>query len=164
MTILVNFNSLRDEIGNNIGIVAVFDDLTHLLKTQRMFAWKEVARRIAHEIKNPLTPIQLSAQRLRKKYMDKIPGDAGVFDDCTATIIRQVDELKILVNEFSSFARMPAANPSSNDLNELINEIVAFYQAGNKNLNIGLDYTDPAIPILKYRQGADQEGDHQPCR
>ena len=116
MTILVNFNSLRDEVGNNIGIVAVFDDLTHLLKTQRMFAWKEVARRIAHEIKNPLTPIQLSAQRLRKKYMDKIPGDVEVFDDCTSTIIRQVEELKVLVNEFSNFARMPAANPSSNDL------------------------------------------------
>ncbi|MBE9531610.1 MAG: PAS domain-containing protein, partial [Proteobacteria bacterium] len=147
MTILVNFNSLRDEIGNNIGIVAVFDDLTHLLKTQRMFAWKEVARRIAHEIKNPLTPIQLSAQRLRKKYMDKIPGDAGVFDDCTATIIRQVDELKVLVNEFSSFARMPTANPSANDLNEIINEIVAFYQAGDKHLNI-TSSTDPDIPIL----------------
>lgn len=147
MTILVNFNSLRDEMGNNIGIVAVFDDLTHLLKTQRMFAWKEVARRIAHEIKNPLTPIQLSAQRLRKKYMDKIPGDTGVFDDCTSTIIRQVDELKILVNEFSSFARMPSANPSSNDLNEIIDEIVAFYQAGDKNLKIE-STTDPAIPIL----------------
>ncbi len=147
MTILVNFNSLRDEMGNNIGIVAVFDDLTHLLKTQRMFAWKEVARRIAHEIKNPLTPIQLSAQRLRKKYMDKIPGDPGVFDDCTSTIIRQVDELKILVNEFSSFARMPAANPSSNNLNEIITETVAFYQAGNKHLDIASSI-DPSIPIL----------------
>lgn len=147
MTILVNFNSLRDEMGNNIGIVAVFDDLTHLLKTQRMFAWKEVARRIAHEIKNPLTPIQLSAQRLRKKYMDKIPGDPGVFNDCTSTIIRQVDELKILVNEFSSFARMPAANPSSNNLNEIITETVAFYQAGNKHLDISSNI-DPAIPIL----------------
>lgn len=147
MTILVNFNSLRDEMGNNIGIVAVFDDLTHLLKTQRMFAWKEVARRIAHEIKNPLTPIQLSAQRLRKKYLDKLPGDPGVFDDCTTTIIRQVDELKILVNEFSSFARMPAANPSSNNLNEIITETVAFYQAGNKHLDISSNI-DPAMPIL----------------
>ena len=147
MTVLVNFNSLHDERGNAIGIVAVFDDLTHLLKTQRMFAWKEVARRIAHEIKNPLTPIQLSAQRLRKKYMDKIPDETGVFDDCTSTIIRQVDELKILVNEFSSFARMPTANPSPNDLNEIVDETVAFYQAGNKMLNIRSN-TDRAIPIL----------------
>ena len=73
MTVLVNYNALQDEYGNYIGLVAVMDDLTNLIKTQRMFAWKEVARRIAHEIKNPLTPIQLSAQRLRKKYMDVIP-------------------------------------------------------------------------------------------
>ncbi|MEE9543803.1 MAG: ATP-binding protein [Thermodesulfobacteriota bacterium] len=147
MTVLVNFNSLHDERGNAIGIVAVFDDLTHLLKTQRMFAWKEVARRIAHEIKNPLTPIQLSAQRLRKKYMDKFPDDAGVFDDCTMTIIRQVDELKTLVNEFSSFARMPTANPSPNNLNEIVSEIVAFYQSGNKRLSIS-SKIDSAIPTL----------------
>ena len=73
MTVLVNLNALRGESGKTLGVVAVLDDLTHLLKTQRMFAWKEVARRIAHEIKNPLTPIQLSAQRLRRKYLDKFP-------------------------------------------------------------------------------------------
>jgi two-component system nitrogen regulation sensor histidine kinase NtrY len=147
MTVLVNFNSMHDERGKAIGIVAVFDDLTHLLKTQRMFAWKEVARRIAHEIKNPLTPIQLSAQRLRKKYMDKLPADSGVFDDCTKTIIRQVEELKILVNEFSSFARMPTASPSPNNLNEIVDEIVAFYHAGNKSLKIS-SHTDIALPTL----------------
>ncbi len=148
MTVLVNYNALEDEDGNYIGLVAVMDDLTNLIKTQRMFAWKEVARRIAHEIKNPLTPIQLSAQRLRKKYMDVIPSEEeGVFDDCTRTIIRQVDELKRLVNEFSSFARMPMASPSPNDLNEIVEETVALYRVGEKKINIEAR-TDKRLPIL----------------
>ncbi len=148
MTVLVNYNALVDEDGNYIGLVAVMDDLTNLIKTQRMFAWKEVARRIAHEIKNPLTPIQLSAQRLRKKYMDVIPSEEeGVFDDCTKTIIRQVDELKRLVNEFSSFARMPMASPSPNDLNEIVEETVALYRVGEKKITIDAR-TDKRLPIL----------------
>ncbi|MBI5641845.1 MAG: HAMP domain-containing protein [Deltaproteobacteria bacterium] len=147
MTVLVNLNALKDESGNYLGMVAVLDDLTHLLKTQRMFAWKEVARRIAHEIKNPLTPIKLSAQRLRKKYLDKFQEDGNVFDECTTTIIRQVDELKTLVNEFSSFARMPASNPSPNDLKEIVNETVSFYKAGQRNVSFG-EVTDSNLPIL----------------
>ncbi len=148
MTVLVNYNALEDEDGNYIGLVAVMDDLTNLIKTQRMFAWKEVARRIAHEIKNPLTPIQLSAQRLRKKYMDVIPSsEEGVFDDCTRTIIRQVEELKRLVNEFSSFARMPMASPSPNDLNEIVEETVSLYRVGEKMITIDAR-TDKRLPIL----------------
>ncbi|HXI10128.1 MAG TPA: ATP-binding protein, partial [Thermodesulfobacteriota bacterium] len=147
MTVLVNLNALRDESGNYLGLVAVLDDLTHLLKTQRMFAWKEVARRIAHEIKNPLTPIKLSAQRLRKKYLDKFPEDDNVFEECTSTIIRQVDELKTLVNEFSSFARMPASNPSPNDLNEIVNETVALYKSGSRKVAFE-SRTDDRLPIL----------------
>ncbi len=147
MTVLVNLNALKDENNNYIGMVAVLDDLTHLLKTQRMFAWKEVARRIAHEIKNPLTPIQLSAQRLRKKYLTKFAEDERVFDECTKTIIRQVEELKTLVNEFSSFARMPAANPSPNDLNDIVSETVALYKAGHRNIRFETDIDD-SLPVL----------------
>lgn len=147
MTVLVNLNALRDESGNYLGLVAVLDDLTHLLKTQRMFAWKEVARRIAHEIKNPLTPIKLSAQRLRKKYLDKFSEDGNVFEECTSTIIRQVDELKTLVNEFSSFARMPASNPSPNDLNEIVDETVALYKSGSRKV-VFESKTDERLPIL----------------
>ncbi|MBI5893216.1 MAG: HAMP domain-containing protein [Deltaproteobacteria bacterium] len=134
ITILVNLTMLKDDDGRYLGMVAVFDDLSHLLKTQRMMAWKEVAQRIAHEIKNPLTPIQLSAQRLRKKYLSMFKDDGKVFDECTKTIIHQVEELKMLVNEFSSFARLPAANPTPNNINEIVNEAVALYRAGNKHI------------------------------
>jgi two-component system nitrogen regulation sensor histidine kinase NtrY len=149
ITVLVNLTALRDESGEYIGMVAVLDDLTHLLKTQRMSAWKEVARRIAHEIKNPLTPIQLSAERLRKKYLDKLSGKADVFDECTATIINQVDELKTLVNEFSSFARMPSANLTVNDLNAIVEEVVAFYKPGHKDIifDVGLDKNLPPLEL-----------------
>lgn len=147
MTVMVNLNALKDEAGNYLGMVAVLDDLTHLLKTQRMFAWKEVARRIAHEIKNPLTPIKLSAQRLRKKYLDKFNDDDNVFNECTTTIIKQVDELKTLVNEFSSFARMPASNPSDNDLNEIVMETVSFYKSGHRNVSFATSL-DSRLPVL----------------
>ncbi|RLB72233.1 MAG: PAS domain-containing sensor histidine kinase, partial [Deltaproteobacteria bacterium] len=110
-TLMLNLTTLRDKQNNFLGTVIVFDDLTQLFKAQRMAAWREVARRIAHEIKNPLTPIQLSAQRLRRRYLKKFPEDDRVFDDCTKMISDQVDELKNLVNEFSSFARMPATKP-----------------------------------------------------
>ncbi len=146
LMVLVNLNALRDEKGNYLGMVAVLDDLTHLLKTQRMQAWKEVAKRIAHEIKNPLTPIKLSAERLRKKYLDAFP-EGRVFDDCTKTIIKQVDELKGLVNEFSNFARMPAVHPAPNDLNEIVGETVALYKAGQKKISYEVR-VDESLPIL----------------
>lgn len=148
MTVLVSLNALKDESGSYLGVVAVLDDLTHLLKTQRMSAWKEVARRIAHEIKNPLTPIKLSAQRLRKKYMDRFPEEDAVFDECTMTIIKQVDDLKNLVNEFSNFARMPAANPSPNDLNEIVGEVVALYKSGQRKVRVDSS-VDERLPVLE---------------
>jgi len=131
LTLLVSLTVLKDDMGDYKGLVAVFEDLTHFLKAQRALAWREVARRIAHEIKNPLTPIQLSAQRLRKRFLGTLTGeDVGVFDECTATIVKQVSELKYLVNEFSNFARMPAANPAPNNLNEIIEEgLVLFGEA-----------------------------------
>jgi two-component system nitrogen regulation sensor histidine kinase NtrY len=102
---LVQGNALTSDLGKNIGIVLVFDDLTELEKAQRMAAWREVARRIAHEVKNPLTPITLSAQRLKRRYSEQI--HEAVFDDCVKMIIDHVDLIRNLVNEFSSFARFP---------------------------------------------------------
>ncbi|MDF1577009.1 MAG: ATP-binding protein [Desulfurivibrionaceae bacterium] len=130
----VNFTQLMDENHNSLGVVLVFDNLTELEKAQRMAAWREVARRIAHEVKNPLTPIQLSAQRLRKRYMARLADDDEVFDSCTRTIINQVDELKRLVSEFSSFARMPAVRKSISDLSEMAREVLVFYREAHKNI------------------------------
>jgi two-component system nitrogen regulation sensor histidine kinase NtrY len=147
LTLLVNLTTLKDESSEFMGTVVVFDDLTHLIRAQRMAAWREVARRIAHEIKNPLTPIQLSAQRLRRRYLDKFPDDDSVFDECTMMIIKQVDELKNLVNEFSSFAKMPTVNPAPNRLNDIIAEALVLYQEGHKEIDF-VFRPDPEIPVF----------------
>jgi len=147
-TIRASVNLLRDEQGEYLGMVAVFDDLTHLIKMQRLSAWREVARRIAHEIKNPLTPIQLSAQRIYKRYRNKIDGDAGILEDCTNTIIHQVTELKNLVNEFSNFARMPAVNPTPNDLNEIISSSLGLFKEAHRDISFHF-FPDPALPVFK---------------
>jgi len=106
------------------GWVVTFDDMTRLVTAQRHSAWREVARRIAHEIKNPLTPIQLSAERLSRKYSKEIKTDPQVFENCTHTIIRQVEALEQMVDEFSAFARMPAPNFASTDVRLLIEEVL----------------------------------------
>ncbi|RJR29648.1 MAG: HAMP domain-containing protein [Desulfobacteraceae bacterium] len=137
LSLLVFLNVLRDDRGKYLGLVAVFEDLTEVEKGHRMAAWREVARRIAHEVKNPLTPIQLSAQRLRKRYAQKLgKSDGKVFDDCTNMIINQVEELKRLVNEFSSYARMPSSNPAPNDLNRVVEESVSLYRESHKKVGI----------------------------
>ena len=128
LTLLVNFTAMHAEDGSPIGVVLVVDDLTELVKAQQASAWREVARRIAHEIKNPLTPIQLSAQRLRKRYLQRFDQSDDVFDESTRVIIEQVETMKALVNEFSQFARMPDANPSPQDLNAVVEEVVALYR------------------------------------
>lgn len=133
-TLMINLTTLRDNDNNFMGTVVVFDDLTQLYKAQRMAAWREVARRIAHEIKNPLTPIQLSAQRLRRRYLDRFSAEDDVFDECTSMISKQVDELKNLVNEFSNFARMPATNPTLNNLNDIIQECLTLYRQAHKDI------------------------------
>jgi two-component system nitrogen regulation sensor histidine kinase NtrY len=135
ITLLTSLSILRDDNDEFMGTVVVFDDMTQLIKAQRMAAWREVARRIAHEIKNPLTPIQLSAQRLRKRYLDRFDENESIFDECTQMIIRSVDELKTLVNEFSSFARMPASHPALNNINELISEAISLYDQAHKNIS-----------------------------
>jgi two-component system nitrogen regulation sensor histidine kinase NtrY len=147
MTLLVTVSILHDEEGQYMGIVVVFDDLTELEKAQRMAAWREVARRIAHEIKNPLTPIQLSAQRLRRKYLQRFAGDGKVFEECTRTIINQVDELKLLVNEFSNFARMPAASLAPNDLPEIVEETISLFRESHPSTTFAFEQQNP-LPLL----------------
>jgi len=146
LSLLVHLAALKDEGGKSIGVVAVFDDLTQMLKAQRMAAWREVARRIAHEIKNPLTPIQLSAQRLRKRYLENLHDDGEVFDECTQTIVRQVEELKGMVNEFSNFARMPASQPTPNHLNAIIRETLVLFQEAHKEVRF--EFIAHDLPIL----------------
>jgi len=137
LTLLVSLSVLRDDRGKYLGIVAVLEDLSDIEKAQRMAAWREVARRIAHEVKNPLTPIQLSAQRLKKKYERKLAEeDVGVFRECTEMIIKQVEELKQLVNEFSNFARMPAANPVPADIRKIIEEALSLYKEAHRNVEL----------------------------
>jgi two-component system nitrogen regulation sensor histidine kinase NtrY len=147
LTLLLKITMLRDEENSNVGMVLVFDDMTEIEKMQKVSAWREVARRLAHEIKNPLTPIKLSAQRLQKKYSTLIPvgKDKEIFDDCTQTIINQVDELIVLVNEFFTFARLPAITLSLNDLNSLIQEVYILYRESNKTIEFAFQ-ADPSIP------------------
>lgn len=147
LTLLVKITILRDEGGRSLGMVLVFDDLTEIEKMQKVSAWREVARRLAHEIKNPLTPIKLSAQRLRKKYLDQLPAGREVFDECTQTIINQVDELTRLVNEFFAFARLPAVHLTENDLNGLIQEVLALYQGTQKRIRFSFE-PDPGLPAF----------------
>ncbi len=124
---------LKDKDGNELGRVLVFHDLTVLVNAQRTAAWREVAKRIAHEIKNPLTPIKLSAQRLQKKFSDQLKDQA--FEDCTSTIIDQVDNIKGLVNEFSLYARLPKPELKLNDLNLTIDESLSLFRQAHKKLN-----------------------------
>ena len=137
-SLLVNITRLEDE-ERHIGYVIVFDNLTKLEKAQRLAAWQEVARRIAHEIKNPLTPIQLSAQRLRKRYLNKINDDTEIFDQCTRTIVNQVEEIKRLVSEFSDFARMPQVKKSKSNLVNIVEDIHSLYREAHKHITFTLD-------------------------
>jgi two-component system nitrogen regulation sensor histidine kinase NtrY len=148
-SLLINFTRLEDEEDKPVGFVLVFDNLTKLEKMQRMAAWREVARRIAHEIKNPLTPIQLSAQRLRRRYPEIIKEPNSVFDQCTSTIITQVDELKRLVSEFSQFARMPKVQKSRGNLTELANQTLFLYQEAHKHITFTCT-GDETIPFFNF--------------
>jgi two-component system, NtrC family, nitrogen regulation sensor histidine kinase NtrY len=116
--------------------VVTLDDITDLVTAQRTSAWADVARRIAHEIKNPLTPIQLSAERLKRKYGRLITTDREIFDQCTDTIVRQVDDIKRMVDEFSSFARMPKAHLEQADLCESVRQVVFLMRVGNPDIAI----------------------------
>jgi two-component system nitrogen regulation sensor histidine kinase NtrY len=148
---LFHVGALRDENGSHMGMVAVFDDLTELERAQRMAAWREVARRIAHEVKNPLTPISLSAQRLKRKYGTAISDP--VFDECTRMIIDHVELIRNLVNEFSAFARFPAANPAPCKLLPIIEETIALYREGHPLVSFNLSSNgEPPILNMDRRQ------------
>jgi len=149
LTLLVSINMLRDDQDKYSGLVIVFEDMSEIEKAQRMAAWREVARRIAHEVKNPLTPIQLSAQRLKKKYGHIIGNeDSKVFEECTDMIIDQAEGLKRLVNEFSSYARMPVSNPRPEDIGQIIKEAIGLYQETQSNIKV--IYRDSSdVPIFK---------------
>ncbi len=133
--------------GSIKGYVVTFDDLTDLLVAQRRAAWADVARRIAHEIKNPLTPIQLSAERLRRKYQDEIDSDPEIFAQCTDTIIRQVGDIGRMVDEFSSFARMPAPIFADQDLTELARQAVFLGQVGSPETRIEMNFPEHAVVV-----------------
>ena len=148
LSLLVNFAVLKDQAGLPLGVIIVFDDLTEIEKVQRMAAWREVARRIAHEVKNPLTPIKLSAQRLSKKYRERFQGDEkDVFVRCTETIISQADELRRLVDEFSRFARTPGPVLKSVCLSELVESVIALYMDNSSSVEIIFE-NPPACPEL----------------
>jgi two-component system nitrogen regulation sensor histidine kinase NtrY len=127
------------------GHVLTFDDITQLVSAQRNSAWSDIARRIAHEIKNPLTPIQLSAERLKRKYLKEITTDKHVFEQCTDTIIRQVADLGRIVDEFSSFARMPSAVLEVHNLNDLVREATVLQRVSASDLDINFDLADPPM-------------------
>jgi len=129
------------------GYVFTLDDITELVTAQRTSAWADVARRIAHEIKNPLTPIQLSAERLRRKYGPVIKEDAGgVFQQCTDTIVRQVDDIKRMVDEFSRFARMPKPVMTQEDVADTVRQVVFLQRVGNADIDIDVEIAEDPMP------------------
>lgn len=144
--IVVSISGLTDRSGNHLGRVVVLEEITQRIRAEQTMAWREVARRIAHEIKNPLTPIQLSAQRLRKKFADQAPDYEQAFDECTRTIIQEVGALKGLVDQFSRYAaKMPSSDPTPNDLHMVVEMVLSLYSAVPGGVKIGRDL-DLALP------------------
>ncbi len=144
VTLLVRIAAERAD-GEIKGFVVTFDDVTELLTAQRKAAWADVARRIAHEIKNPLTPIQLSAERLKRKYLKEIGNDPETFTTCTDTIIRHVGDIGRMVDEFSSFARMPAPVFRMVNLQELVRQAAFLQRTATPDIEIVVDL--PGTPL-----------------
>jgi two-component system nitrogen regulation sensor histidine kinase NtrY len=149
LTIGLHGSRMKDDTNRDLGIVLVFEDLTELIKAQKVAAWQEVARRVAHEIKNPLTPIQLSAQRLRKKFFEKSPDFDKVFDESTNVIVNEVTSLKHMVDEFSKFARLPAPQMAHQSFHDVINEVVALYRGAHKDIDLLVEL-DQDLPSLNF--------------
>jgi two-component system nitrogen regulation sensor histidine kinase NtrY len=141
----VRVTSEQEDVSNH-GYVITLDDMTDLVAAQRTSAWADIARRIAHEIKNPLTPIQLSAERLRRKYGKLIVDDPAVFQQCTDTIVRQVDDIRRMVDEFSRFARMPKPVIEAEDVAETIRQAVFLMRVGNADIDIAVDVAEDPMP------------------
>ncbi len=141
--LLVRMATRRNERGEREGYVVAFDDVTDLVAAQRMAAWGDVARRIAHEIKNPLTPIQLSAERIKRKFRRHLSdSDAEALEDLTGVIVRQTADLRRIVDEFSKFARMPAPDRQPESLSELLHGAVLLQQSGQPEVRFSMDVTD----------------------
>lgn len=147
LPLLMTLSLLKDEKGQEIGKILVFDDLTPIANAQRSAAWTEVARRIAHEIKNPLTPIKLSAERLQRKFGATVTDPA--FSECTTMIVKQVDGLKNLVNEFSNFARLPQARPVVGNLNSVVEESLGLYRQAHPHITFDFS-KDQDLPEFKF--------------
>lgn len=147
MPLQITLTNLKDDKGEDLGSILVFDDMTPIVSAQRAAAWTEVARRIAHEIKNPLTPIKLSAERLQRKFGATITDPA--FSDCTTMIVKQVDGLKNLVNEFSNFARLPQAKPVVANLNTVISEPLKLYKQSHSHVEIRFEAASD-LPEFKF--------------
>ncbi|HUO04691.1 MAG TPA: ATP-binding protein [Candidatus Binataceae bacterium] len=147
--LMVTASPLGQAEGEPAGTVLFFEDVSQIAKVERMEAWREVARRIAHEIKNPLTPIQLSAERLRIKLGSRDGAEAALIDECTRTIVGEVEGLKRLVNEFSAFARMPHLSLVPGDLNAIATEVVGNFREANPAVEfaVALDLSIPQIPL-----------------
>ena len=128
------------------GYVITLDDITELVLAQRTAAWADIARRIAHEIKNPLTPIQLSAERLRRKYGKSIVEDRAIFEQCTDTIVRQVDDIRRMVDEFSRFARMPKPVMAREDVADTVRQVVFLQRVGNADIDIEVEFAEDPMP------------------
>jgi two-component system nitrogen regulation sensor histidine kinase NtrY len=128
------------------GYVVTLDDITELVAAQRTSAWADIARRIAHEIKNPLTPIQLSAERLRRKYGKMIVEERAVFEQCTDTIVRQVDDIRRMVDEFSRFARMPKPVFEAEDVADTLREAAFLMRVAHADLDIEVELVEDPMP------------------
>jgi len=128
------------------GYVITLDDITDLVVAQRTAAWADIARRIAHEIKNPLTPIQLSAERLRRKYGKAITEDRAIFEQCTDTIVRQVDDIRRMVDEFSRFARMPKPVMLADDITDTVRQVAFLQRVGNADIDIDVEIAEDPMP------------------
>src|SRR5204862_2093190 len=145
-TLLVRIAAEHDD-GEIRGFVVTFDDITELVSAQRKAAWADVARRIAHEIKNPLTPIQLSAERLRRKYLKEIKKDPETFRICTDTIIRHVEDIGRMVDEFSSFARMPAPVLKPEDLTTIVEQAVFLERTAHPKIGFEVRFAARPVPL-----------------
>ncbi|SME88005.1 sensor histidine kinase [Pseudobacteriovorax antillogorgiicola] len=150
LTLLADGIKISDEAGEDLGMIVVFDDASEQVKAQRVAAWREVARRIAHEIKNPITPIKLSAQRLLRKFGNQFEGkDQQVFSSCVETIVSEVDGLRDLVNEFSKFARMPAVRTQPENLYNLIRDVVGMYSLSYSHVTFDIGQLPKDLPLVQ---------------
>jgi len=153
LSLLVTGTQLTDDRDEVQGVVCFFEDVTQIVRVERMEAWREVACRIAHEIKNPLTPIQLAAERLHRRFAPQITDNREIFDECVRSVAEEVEGIKKLVNEFSTFARLPTADHLPENLNVLVQEMIVLFAEAHRDLDFAC-VPDQTLPLLEL----DREG------